>query len=222
MANSLESIRTSGWGFVNYVYLIIDKATKKTAIVDPSWEYDKIISRIEDLQLEPEMILLTHSHWDHINLAPKISKKYNIPIYISAEEKKVYNLTNEIYEPLQDQKIILLGENRILCLLTPGHTLGSMCFISDEIMLSGDTIFMEGCGICENYKIAEMMFESVQRIKNEISRNVNVYAGHRYNRDNGQSLAWIIDNNIYFDFKNKDDFINFLMRKRNDLLGSFR
>ena len=107
-------------------------------------------------------------------------------------------------------------------MLTPGHTLGSMCFISDDNMLSGDTIFMEGCGLCENNQNAEKMFDSVQRIKNEISKDVKIYAGHCYGRENGQSLGWITENNIYFAFKNKEDFISFLMRKRNDFLGSFR
>jgi hydroxyacylglutathione hydrolase len=222
MSVSLEVIRTVALGFVNYVYLLIDNITKKTAIIDPSWEFNKITSKIEEMNLIPEMILLTHSHWDHMNLAHKMSKEYNIPVYVSDAEKDAYKLSMELYQPLQDQEILLLGDTRILCLLTPGHTLGSMCYVAGKYMLSGDTIFMEGCGLCENYSAAEMMYQSFQRIKREVSREVNVYAGHCYQAENGKSLESLIKNNIYFAFENKEDFISFRMRKRTDFFGGFR
>ena len=72
--------------FINYSYLIVEKSSNKACIIDPSWELAKIERAISNLKVNLQFILLTHAHFDHINLAECIARKYDIDVYMSEQE----------------------------------------------------------------------------------------------------------------------------------------
>ena len=80
---------------LNMIYLVVDKATKKTAIVDPAWDLSHAYTFINDNHLILDKILLTHSHHDHVNSIDILLKRYDLPIYINKYEanfwKKKYD-----------------------------------------------------------------------------------------------------------------------------------
>lgn len=198
----------------NFNYIIVDKASRQAAIVDPAWNEDVIIRTFDELGIQPKLILLTHSHIDHINLVPRLVERFHSRVCMSAQEINFYHFHSDNLSPLHDLEKLHLGETQITCLLTPGHTVGSTCFLLANSLFTGDTIFTEGCGICtQPGGSPEQMFESVQRIKNLVQPHIHIYPGHTYGKKPGQTLDFLLHNNIYFQFEKKDQFVRFRMRK---------
>lgn len=197
----------------NISYLIIDKSSKFAAIIDPAWQLDSFIKIIDENNLTLSTILLTHSHYDHTNLADCLVEKYNVRVYMSLKEIEFYNFKcNNLYE-LHDGDLIKIGNTAISCMLTPGHTAGGMCYLLNDCIFTGDTIFIEGCGICNAYGgCPRLMYESIQRIKKEAPYNSKIYPGHLYGKEPGYQLSYLLKNNIYFKIHSIDAFIKYRMR----------
>lgn len=83
------TIRTTRLNYVNYCYIVRDKETKQILVVDPSWQLDKLEEVLNKLGGEVSTILLTHSHYDHTNLANDLYLKYQ-PKYNSVQEQRSY------------------------------------------------------------------------------------------------------------------------------------
>lgn len=194
-------------------YLIVDKSSRQAAIVDPAWESERLVSEIEALDVTLTAILLTHSHFDHIQAVKPLMHWYGARVYMSAEEIDFYKFRSARLQALCDRDIVQLADTNISCLLTPGHTAGGMCFHSPGSLFTGDTVFIEGCGICNKYGgSAEQMFESIQRIKTAFDPDVRIYPGHSFGKEPGQPLRLLMKENIYFQIDERDAFINWRMR----------
>ncbi len=197
----------------NYTYIIIDKASQQAAIVDPAWELDKIISSLSTFNVKLTKILLTHSHFDHVNLVNSLLERFSPDVYMSVEEIAFYNFTCRNLNSLSHHDTILLGETPITLLFTPGHTTGGVCYFLSDSLFTGDTIFNEGCGICNAFGgNPEQMFESIQKVK-MIDPGVHVFPGHSFGKKPGRTLGQIMKENIYFQIDVKKHFINFRMRR---------
>lgn len=208
-------IRTESAYSINYCYLLVDKATRQGALVDPSWEVDTILQRLNGLGVELTSILLTHSHFDHTNLAAAMVQRHrSAQVYMSRVEIEMYAFHCRNLHPLTDGDPIQVGETLLSSILTPGHTAGSMCFYTEGVMFTGDTIFTEGCGKCSPWGgSASQMYDSVQRIKAYPAETV-IYPGHSFGAPPGQTLDYLQQNNIYFVIQTKDTFVQFRMREK--------
>jgi glyoxylase-like metal-dependent hydrolase (beta-lactamase superfamily II) len=144
---------------VNFVYLIGDRETRECVIVDPAYA----VNEISDIVLSDDMNLVgalgTHYHPDHVggkmmgwNIEgiSSLLELNNIPIHIQkAETEWVTKTTGVSASHLTSHEggdVINVGEIEITLLHTPGHTPGSQCFLVDGNLVSGDTLFLEGCG----------------------------------------------------------------------------
>lgn len=207
--------------FSNYMYLILDKHSRKIAIVDPAWDLEIIEKWCSFLDADPVCLLLTHSHYDHVNLVDKIVNKYNSNVYMSEIEINFYKFKSKNLIYLQNNDVLHLGETQIQCIFTPGHTAGGVCFLLSDSLFTGDTIFIEGCGACNGYGGSpSQMFESIQKIKEMVSEEIQVYPGHSYGKRPGYSLKYLLKHNIYFGLSRKH-FIDFRMRKNQKNLFDF-
>jgi glyoxylase-like metal-dependent hydrolase (beta-lactamase superfamily II) len=109
---------------------------------------------------------------------------------------------------------IHLGETPISFLFTPGHTAGGGCYLLSDSLFAGDTVFIEGCGICHaRGGSPEEMFNSIQEIKRIVPPHVRVYPGHSFGEKPGRTLHHLVKQNIYFQINKKRQFIDFRMRK---------
>lgn len=204
----------------NFIYIIIDEASRQAAIVDPAWETETIISAIEGLSITLTTILLTHSHFDHVNAVKPLLERFPARAYMAAEEMDFYGFQCDRLNAVRHHDVIKLGQTQISCLFTPGHTAGGICYLLPDALFTGDTIFTEGCGICNaRGGDPEKMFESVQMIKTTINPNVRIYPGHSFGKEPGQPLETLMKDNIYFQFDRKDQFVNWRMRK--SYIGGF-
>jgi glyoxylase-like metal-dependent hydrolase (beta-lactamase superfamily II) len=171
----------------------------------------------------PTTILLTHSHFDHVNLIEPLIRKFDSQTYMSLKEIEFYKFRCKNLNPIQHNDIIQIGKTKITTLLTPGHTAGSTSFLLSGSLFTGDFIFIEGCGICNTEGgCPEKMFNSIQMIKETVASDVCVYPGHSYGRNPGFPIGYLMENNIYFSICEKKLFINFRMRRNQTNIFDFK
>lgn len=141
-------------------YIIYDEITKQAALIDPAADFPRIKSIIDDLNINIKYIIVTHAHCDHINAVDECKKYTDAKICIGVYDEKSYNdgnlnLCNYFQIPIPDSKpditlndsdIIMLGDNKITVIETPGHTKGSISLHYDNNLISGDTLFYESVG----------------------------------------------------------------------------
>ncbi|EGD49275.1 beta-lactamase domain protein [Ruminiclostridium papyrosolvens DSM 2782] len=205
-------LKTKWQAFVNNCYILHNTYNNHALIVDPSWEIDKFKLQIRRLGCTIDAILITHSHFDHINLADQLSFTYDCPVFI--EEREM------LARPFKCQNIIELSAPTnictitapIKCLLTPGHTAASVSYVIGNLFLTGDFLLNEGCGLPERESMVESLYESIRKIKEHINDDIILLPGHSYGTEVGKSMKEVFENNIYFSFNNLKDFKTFLLR----------
>lgn len=140
-------------------YILVDEATDFKAVIDPGY-YGPDIAEVIGDPATLKYILLTHSHGDHIMALPSYREAYpEAKLVAGAEEKmlledakmngsssmkKSVSDIAEIYAV--DDEVLELGETSIKCIYTPGHTIGGMCYLANDTLFSGDTLFYTSVG----------------------------------------------------------------------------
>lgn len=204
-----------------HCYIILSKNTKKAIIVDPVWDAGIFARKLAGYELCA--VLLTHHHFDHTNLAESMAQKYNVPIIMSHEEINHYKFNCRNLSGIGDGESLWFDDLQVTGILTPGHTMGGMCFLIDSHFFTGDTVFIEGCGYCGfDGGDPSQMFDSLQKIRELIVPSFLVYPGHSYGIAPGQSFDFVLNNNIYFNICERDKFIKFRTRKNQKELFSFK
>jgi len=141
-------------------YLVYCQETLECAVVDPGAEAIRIFQLIAGKGLKPAVMLNTHGHVDHIGANKDIKEKFNIPLYIHSADS---SLLEEVQQSeigiflgardspspdhfLNDGDKIKIGKSFLRVIHTPGHSPGSVSFLGDGFLLSGDTLFSGGVG----------------------------------------------------------------------------
>jgi hydroxyacylglutathione hydrolase len=198
----------------NFSYLLCDFATKQAAVVDPAWEFQKILTLAHSKELTITHILLTHSHNDHVNgLEEALNFCTTAQVYLSKAEADFWQKSKDFPVITQnDEECIHLGETKIQSFCTPGHTIGSVCYSVENNVITGDTLFIPRCGRCDLPSgNAEQMFYSLQRIKQTFSPHTRIYPGHDYGDFSSATLAELLICNSSLQFDKCSDFIKYRM-----------
>ncbi len=160
-------------------YIISDKPCGKCYVIDPGYQPDKFIKYVEKEDLQLQGILLTHHHHDHVGAASKIANYFDCPVMMSFEDSLMYRGKVDIY--LKENDIIELDGEKLIILMTPGHTHGSICIVSEKsnIVFSGDTIFDTDLGRTDLEDGSESaMIASCKNIIDKWPDRYTVYPGH--------------------------------------------
>ncbi len=166
--------------FDNYGYLIICEDTGDAAIVDPA-EFYPISCEIERTGVNLRAIYCTHHHADHIGgLADLLGEFPRLSVYGHEGDKRRIPGMNR---SLADGSTIRVGNIKGRVLHTPGHTTGSLCYLFDDALFSGDTLFGAGCGRLFEGSPKQMYDALNVKIK-ALPLQTNVYFGHEYTAQN--------------------------------------
>ena len=217
---SIVQCRVTNGMLINYCYLAMNLSSGNCIAIDPAWNRELIETQLSRHRVNLSGILVTHHHSDHIDLASTLAKAHDCKIYLSDIEYHYYNMALEPVVLLKDRVTFTLGGMTIFPILTPGHTAGSICYLVDDRLFTGDTLFNEGTGLCFTKGGDPIqMFHSVQTLKRLIPDNTTIYPGHRYSSDLGKTFEFIKQYNIYLQIEDIDQFVKFRMRPNNKLFN---
>lgn len=141
-------------------YLVYCDETLDCAVIDPGAEAERIFPLVVELGLKPVIILNTHGHIDHIGANKDVKDKFNVPLCIHSLDSPLLEKIQEFElsfflgakesppadRLLEDKDTIRFGKSSLRVVHTPGHTPGSVSFLGDGIVFSGDTLFFGGVG----------------------------------------------------------------------------
>jgi hydroxyacylglutathione hydrolase len=197
---------------INYSYIIYD-AERAGVLVDPAWEPAKIAEVVSSLKLNVKAVLVTHEHSDHIDLAEYMALHYDIPIYMSIDAASNTSIDKRHLALLHDESYVYIDTLQIKPLMTPGHTKSSISYLIDKNLFSGDTLFIEGCGMCIDRSSSPYdLFCTMRRFIDVIPLSTKIYPGHKYHANPGQTFDYVLKNNVYLNFTSEEQFVRFRMR----------
>ncbi len=160
----------------NYIW-VLSEDSGRCLIVDPG-EAAPVLTAIEQNRWQPEAILLTHHHRDHVGGVKQLREKFpNLVVYGPAEAQD-----KGITHVVEEGENILIREWEFSVFATPGHTLGHLCFYSKPYLFCGDTLFSGGCGRLFEGTPAQM-YQSLQKI-NSLPDETFVCCAHEYTLGN--------------------------------------
>lgn len=178
----------------NFVYFIGNSKTRECLVVDPAWDIAAIIAAAEKEDMTIKGALITHYHPDHcgghlwghsIDGVAQLIEKIPMPIYVNKFEldgvAQVTGISKSDFTVCEGGDKIAIGDVNVTTIHTPGHTPGSQCFLCDNALVSGDTLFISGCGRVDlPGGSAEQLYYSLTTTLAAIPGETILYPGHNY------------------------------------------
>ena len=205
---------------VNFVYAIGDRATGECVLVDPAYAVGELVELVGADGMTVTGALATHYHADHVGgsmmgyriegvreLLDHVGVKVHVQEAEAAYVMKVTELSHGDLAVHEPGDIVTVGDVRIDLVHTPGHTPGSQCFLVDGRLVSGDTLFLEGCGRTDlPGSDSDAMYESLQRLA-KLPDDTLVFPGHRYSLPSSGTMDAVRATNIVYKPKSKDGWL---------------
>ena len=176
----------------NFIYLLVDHATQTAAVVDPAWDVPAIANQASRLGITITDILLTHSHHDHINGIGQLLDQYDAEVHLLKSEAAFWGA--DIVRPSLHHggDRMTIGKTEVEILHTPGHTPGSACYRIGNDLITGDTLFVFGCGRCDlRGGDPEQMHTTLKRFRDELPESIVIHPGHHYAKQSQTHLSLI-------------------------------
>lgn len=173
----------------NYIWFIQEPDSRKLLIVDPG-DATPVIDAIEQQQLDPVALLITHHHSDHIAGIEELVNYYGIPVF-----GPKYEAIPSLTYPLSacDELNINPAFPPLTVLDVPGHTRGHIAFLIDGNLFCGDTLFGAGCGRLLG-GTAEQLHHSLQLIAS-LPEQTKIFCAHEYTQANLRFATHVEPNN---------------------------
>src|SRR6266550_5753797 len=178
----------------NFVYLVGDEEERVCMVVDPAWDIPGIIEYADRAEMRLTGALVTHYHPDHVGgnifghnitgLADFIATR-PVKVHVNEVEsegiKQVTGLSDSDLEKHRGGDEILIGNIPVKLIHTPGHTPGSQCFLAASALVSGDTLFIGGCGRVDlPGGNPNDMYYSLTQILSKLPEKTLLFPGHNY------------------------------------------
>lgn len=177
----------------NFTYIVGSKVTREVVIVDPAWDVDALLTRLDEQDYTLTGALVTHYHPDHCGGAfsgnsvqgvAELLAKRPVKIYANKHEadgvKRVTGISDVDMVRVDSGDKLNVGDVEVEFLHTPGHTPGSQCFRIKQALVSGDTLFVNGCGRVDlPGSDSEQMYHSLRKLAS-LPDDTLLLPGHNY------------------------------------------
>lgn len=191
----------------NFSYIIADENKRVAAIVDPSWDLEKMYSILEAKKWRVTMIINTHNHFDHVLGNEQIASRTGARI----AQHQDSNWEGK-YDSITDGEQIPLGDTVIKVLHTPGHSKESISLlVNDEFIFTGDTLFVGGCGRVDLLGgDVNDMYDSLYNKVLQLNEDLIVYPGHNYGSSPWSTIGKEKKNNPALQSRSREEFVKFM------------
>ena len=204
----------------NFVYLVGDDEQKLCMVVDPAWDIPGIIEVADHEGMRLTGALVTHYHPDHVggnifghNIAGLAEFVQMRPVKVHVNEvesegvKQVTGLSDSDLAKHRGGDVILIGNVQVSLLHTPGHTPGSQCFLAAGALVSGDTLFIGGCGRVDlPGSDPEAMYHSLTQVLAKLPVDTLLFPGHNYAAKAVSTIGDEKKENHYLKIRSLDDW----------------
>ncbi|MEY3805268.1 MAG: hypothetical protein RIR69_80 [Actinomycetota bacterium] len=205
---------------VNFAYLIGDRDTGECVVVDPAYAVSDLLTIVDQDDMKLTGVLVSHYHADHVggnmmgHSIEGIAQLLNVadvPIHINTHEKpwieKTTGVTDSHYVSHESGDTVNVGGYEITFIHTPGHTPGSQCFLVNNCLVSGDTLFLDGCGRTDlPGSDPAAMYDSLNTLA-QLPDSTVVLPGHRYSEPPAAYLSDVKQYNYVFKPKTKESWL---------------
>ncbi len=194
----------------NFTYIVGSRSSREVVVVDPAWDVDGLVKHIEEKDYKLAGALITHYHPDHcggsfgghnVEGVAELLAKAPLRIYAHREEaeglKKVTGISDTDLIRVDSGDKLSVGDVEIEFLHTPGHTPGSQCFRIKNTLVSGDTLFINGCGRVDlPGSNSEDMYRSLQKLS-DLPDDTLLLPGHNYGHVPNATMGETKQQNTY-------------------------
>jgi glyoxylase-like metal-dependent hydrolase (beta-lactamase superfamily II) len=194
----------------NFVYVVGSSTTREVALVDPAWDIGALLDHLDERDLRPIAALVTHYHPDHcggtmsghaIEGLSELIAARDLRTYVHRKEadglKRVTGISDSDLVCVDSGDKLRIGDVEIEFLHTPGHTPGSQCFRIKSTLVSGDTLFIQGCGRVDlPGSDPDQMYESLRKL-GALPDDTVLLPGHNYSAVPRATMSEVRKSNAY-------------------------
>ena len=205
---------------VNFVYLIGDRVTEQCVVVDPAYAVDELVDIATADGMTVAGVLATHYHPDHVGGSmmgfhiegiTRLLEHCDVPIHVNHLEQpwieKTTGVSSTHLVAHRAGDVVSVGSVDITLVHTPGHTPGSQCFLVDGRCVSGDTLFLDGCGRTDlPGSDPSAMYESLT-VLSALPSDTVIFPGHRYSDPPCETLDAVRRHNFVLKPMNKEQWL---------------
>jgi glyoxylase-like metal-dependent hydrolase (beta-lactamase superfamily II) len=206
---------------VNFSYLVGDRSSRQAVIVDPAYDVSGLLDILAGDDMVCAGVLATHYHADHVGGSmlgipvqgvAELLERVQVPVHVQrAEAPWVIRSAGVGEDDLVEHDsadVVTVGQIEIELVHTPGHTPGSQCFSVAGRLVSGDTLFLDGCGRTDlPGGSAEEMFESLTSRLARFGDETILYPGHLYSPQPSASLGDTRRTNYVFRLRTAEQWL---------------
>jgi glyoxylase-like metal-dependent hydrolase (beta-lactamase superfamily II) len=197
---------------VNFVYLIGDKETGEAVAVDAAYGIQELLDILAADGMKLTGVLASHYHPDHVGGSMggftiagvrELLTLHPVPIHVQVDEapwvQRVTEASDSDLVQHRSGDTVMVGDIPIELIHTPGHTPGSQCFFVDGMLVSGDTLFLEGCGRTDlPGGDPAALYESLTTKLAKVPNDAVLFPGHMYSQDPFAEMGEVRKHNYVF------------------------
>jgi glyoxylase-like metal-dependent hydrolase (beta-lactamase superfamily II) len=191
----------------NFTYIVADEESGEAAVIDPSWDLDKIFQALKKNGWRAKYVINTHTHFDHVLGNEQMAEVTGAKIV----QHKNSQLKKDI--AVSDGDTIEIGGSiRLWVLYTPGHSEDSMCLLlDDQFIFTGDTLFVGNCGRVDlPGSDAKDMYYSLFDKLAKLDEKLILYPGHNYGPTSTSTIGHEKKTNYMLQPRSKQEFLEFI------------